>query len=152
MLIQTLDDIQNGIINKEKQPEEFTLAPKLTKEMSKINWENQTCKQIKNLVRGLNPGMGTYSILEDKKIKFWKVEIINFDNFINKFSEFEEYKNRIQKIDNGTVLYSNPKDGLFIKGKEGIISVIEIQGENAKKMNIKDYLLGNQVVAGSKFE
>ena len=152
MLVKTLDNIQDGIINREKQQEEFTLAPKLTKEISKIDWENQTATQIKNLVRGLNPGMGAYSFLEDKKIKFWKVEKINFDEFINKFSEFEEYKNRIQKIDNGTVLYSNCKYGLFIKCQGGIISVLEIQAENSKKMDIKNYLVGNQIIAGSCFE
>ena len=124
----------------------------MEKEISKIDWKNQNCKQIKNLARGLNPGMGAYSNLEDKKIKFWKVEILDFDSFVNKFSEFEEYKNRIQKIDSGTVLYSDSKEGLFIKGKDGVISVLEIQGENAKKMNIKDYLRGNQIISGNRFK
>ena len=152
MLVQTLDDIENGKINRIKQPEEFTLAPKLEKEISKIDWENKTALQIKNLVRGLNPGMGAYSILNGKKIKFWKVNIVNFDDFVNKFSEFEEYKNRVSKIDNGTVIYSSDKDGLYIKAKDGIISVLEIQGENSKKMNINDYLRGNKIVAGQCFQ
>ncbi len=30
------------------------MAPMLNKEMSKIDWENQSAIQIKNLVRGLN--------------------------------------------------------------------------------------------------
>lgn len=37
------------------------------------------------------------------------------------------------------------KDGLFIKAKNGIISVIEIQSENSKKMNIFDFLRGNKI-------
>ena len=37
------------------------------------------------------------------------------------------------------------KDGLFIKTKSGIISVLEIQGENSKKMNIFDFLRGNKI-------
>ena len=152
MLVQTLKDIEKGNVTRIKQPEEFTLAQKLEKEMSKIDWENKTAFQIKNLVRGLNPGFGAYSILEGKKIKFWKINIINFDDFINKFSEFEEYKNRVSKIDNGTVIYSSDKDGLFIKAKDAIISVIEIQGENGKKMNINDYLRGNKIVAGQCFK
>ena len=152
MLVQTLKDIEKGNVTRIKQPEEFTLAPKLEKEMSKIDWENKTVFQIKNLVRGLNPGFGAYSILEGKKIKFWKINIINFDDFINKFSEFEEYKNRVSKISNGTVIYSSDKDGLFIKAKDAIISVVEIQGENSKKMNIKDYLRGNKIEAGQCFQ
>lgn len=152
MLIQTLEDIENGDVKRIKQPDEFTLAPKLEKEISKIDWDEKTALQIKNLVRGLNPGFGAYSILDGKKIKFWKVKIIKFDDFINKFSEFEDYKNRVSKIANGTVLYSSDKDGLFIKTKDDIISVIEIQGENSKKMNIQDYLRGNKIIAGQCFE
>lgn len=90
-------------------------------------------------------------MLENKKIKFWKVDAINFDEFSEKFEEFKDYKNRIEKIDNGTVIYSNDKDGLFVKAKEGIISVLEIQGENSKKMRICEYLRGNKIAAGEKF-
>ena len=43
------------------QGEDFSMAPMLNKEMSKINWNSQSAQEIKNLVRGLNPIMGTYS-------------------------------------------------------------------------------------------
>ncbi|MNL68110.1 methionyl-tRNA formyltransferase [compost metagenome] len=52
----------------------------------------------------------------------------------------------------GEVIYSDSKKGLFIKTKEGIIEILEIQGENAKKMNISDYLLGNKVETGEIFK
>ena len=42
--------------------------------------------------------------------------------------------------------------GLFIKAKDAVISVIEIQGENAKKMNVQDFLRGNAVNIGEIFE
>lgn len=47
---------------------------------------------------------------------------------------------------------ANEKTGLFIKTIDEIISVIEIQGENAKRMNIGDFLRGNQIKVGQKFE
>ena len=40
----------------------------------------------------------------------------------------------------------------IITAKDGIIKVLEIQGENAKKMNIQDFLRGNKIEEGSKFE
>ena len=52
----------------------------------------------------------------------------------------------------GTVLFVNEKKGLYIKAKEGIISVIEIQGENARRMNINDFLRGNNNKIREKFE
>ena len=113
------------------------MAPMLDKEMSKIDWESKTAQEIKNLVRGLNPIMGTYSYLNGKKIKIWKVDVVKANS--------EDTKN-------GTVLKSDSKDGLYIKAKDGVIKVLEIQGENAKRMNIQDFLRGNQIEVGSIFE
>ena len=71
LLVKTLKLIETGKAPREKQGEEFTLAPMLNKEMAKIDWENKTAVEIKNLVRGLNPIIGAYSYINDKKIKFW---------------------------------------------------------------------------------
>lgn len=137
LLVKTLKLIENGKAPREKQPENYTLAPMLKKEMARINWQEQTSEQIKNLVRGLNPIMGAYSMLNGKKIKFWKVQ---------KTDKKEENKQI------GEVLISDPKQGLYIKTKDGVIKVIEIQGENAKKMPIADFLRGNNIKIGETFE
>ncbi len=140
LLVKTLIQIENGTAPRIPQGNEFTVAPMLTKEMAKINWEEQTTAEIKNLVRGLNPIMGVYSMLEGKKIKFWKVADVT-----NSLSECMTEK------ENGEVLLSDSKKGLYIKTKDGIISVLEIQGENAKRMNINDFLRGNKIEVGKKF-
>ena len=49
-------------------------------------------------------------------------------------------------------LSSNCKNGLYIKAKDGIIKVLEIQGENAKRMSIEDFLRGNSIKIGSIFK
>lgn len=137
LLVKTLDQIEKGTAPRIKQSDDFTMAPMLNKEISKIDWQEKTAKQIKNLVRGLNPIMGAYSYLNGKKIKFWKVEV-------------EEDTNSNQE--NGTVIKANDKDGLYIKAKDGILKIIEIQGENAKRMNANDFLRGNKIEIGQKFE
>ena len=38
------------------------------------------------------------------------------------------------------------------KAVEGNVKVLEIQGENAKRMNIGDFLRGNNIEVGNKFE
>lgn len=144
LLVKTLSNIENGKIVRTKQENNFTIAPKLEKEISKINWDEKNALEIKNLVRGLTPGMGAFSTLNNKKIKFWKVDVISENDY--KFSKIDN------NIQNGEVIYSSDKEGLFIKTKEGIVSVIEIQGENSKKMNIKDFLRGNKINIGCKFE
>lgn len=152
LLVETLKLIEQGKAPREKQGEDYTLAPMLNKEMAKIDWENLSVIRIKNLVRGLNPIMGAYSFLEGKKIKFWKVETVEEKKLFEIFPELTEYAYKMDGIVPGTVLFSDSKKGLFIKGKDGIIQVLELQAENAKKMSISDFLRGNQVIAGSLFE
>lgn len=64
-----------------------------------------------------------------KKIKFWKVSIAQENEIIVENMNF---------LKNGTVLISDVKDGLYIKTKEGILKVLEIQGEKCKRMTIKN--------------
>ena len=100
-------------------------------------------QEIKNLVRGLNPIMGAYTFFNGKKIKFWKVDLAKEDEIMVENLDF---------LRNGVVLLSDSKDGLYIKAKGGIIKVLEIQGENAKRMSIQDYLRGNKIEEFEVFE
>ena len=110
LLVETLEKIENKTAPRIKQPKEFTLAPMLEKSQAKIDWESKTAQEIKNLVRGLNPIMGAYSVLNEKKIKFWKVDKLSIEEFINKYPEFKEYEYRFLEIDPGTVLYIDKKE------------------------------------------
>lgn len=148
LLIKTVKEIENGTVTRTKQPEEGTMAPMLSKEMAKIDWENKTAQEIKNLVRGLNPIMGAYTFLDGKKIKFWKVQTLTENELLEKFQELKEYKYHLNKMQAGTVLFSDEKKGLFIKANEGILQVLEIQGENSKRMAISDFLRGNKIDVG----
>ena len=141
-LVETLEQIEKGTAPRIKQGEDCSMAPMLNKEMAKIDWEGKSAKEIKNLVRGLNPIMGAFSILSEKKIKFWKVKVV----------DFSEIPDVDKNMENGTVVLSDSKKGLYIKAKDGIISVLEIQGENAKKMPISDFLRGNTINNGEIFK
>ena len=50
----------------------------------------------------------------------------------------------INNAKNGGILLANDKQGLFFKAKDAIIEVVEMQAENSKRMNAKDYLRGNK--------
>ena len=150
LLTESVKKIEDGTVTRKAQEGEYTLAPMLDKSMAKIEWEEKSASEIKNLVRGLNPIMGAYSIIDDKKIKFWRVDFLKNNEFLEIASNFE-YKNP-EEAALGEVILSNSKKGLYIKAKEGIISILEIQGENAKKMDIKDFLRGNQISVGQIFK
>ncbi len=148
LLVETLKLVEEGKAPKEKQGADFSMAPMLNKEMAEINWETKTALEIKNLVRGLNPIMGAYTFLESKKLKFWKVQSLTNEAFLEMYEEMKEYDYKLPEIMEGTILLADDKIGLFIKAKEGIIQVLEVQAENARRMNVNDFLRGNKVQAG----
>ena len=126
LLIKTLDEIEKGTAKREKQPDEFSYAPMLTKETGKIDW-NKTSKEIDSLVRGVNPWPSAYTELNGKKIKVHKVRILD------------------EKGETGSIIASDSKKGLIVGTKDGAVELVEIQPENKKKMLAKDYLRGNSI-------
>ena len=148
LLVETLEKVESGTAPRQKQGENYTIAPMLNKDMAKINWEEKNSAEIKNLVRGLNPIMGAYSILNGKKLKIWKVENLTNESFMDKYVEFKEYKRKFENITPGTIVYIDKKEGIYVKTKDGLILLLEVQAENAKKMNIQDFLRGNKIEVG----
>ncbi len=140
LLVKTVQQIENKNAPRIPQGPDYTMAPMLSKEMSKIDWSKKTSNEIKNLARGLNPIMGAYTMYQGKKIKLWKVDIVDENTLETKGKQ------------PGEILIANDKEGLYIKTTDGIIKVIEIQGENAKRMNICDFLRGNHMKVGEILE
>ena len=128
---KNLDEVKK-LMGARKQEGEYTLAPMLDKEMSKIDW-NKTSQEIHNLVRGLNPIMGTYTFFGEKKIKIWKTELLKEDS---------------RKGKPGEVIAADKKE-LVIATGDGIIKIIELQGENAKKMDYRSFLNGILIPVGT---
>ena len=146
LLVRTLNEIENGTAERIPQGKDFTVAPMLSKEMAKIDWQSKNAKEIKNLVRGLNPIMGAYSLFNGKTIKFWKVRACDEeDEKLEKILGEMDLKSK----NAGDVILADSKKGLFIKTIDGVISVEEIQGENAKRMNVGDFLRGFSIGDGS---
>ncbi len=152
LLVETIKEIEKGTAPRIKQGNDFTVTPMIEKDMARINWEEKNAEEIKNLVRGLNPILGAYSTLNGKKIKFWKVDAITTEEFIDKFQEFKGYEYRFSEIDPGTILYLDKKEAIYIMAKDGILKVLEVQGENAKKMPVPEFLRGYNIQVVDQFE
>ena len=152
LLVETVNKIEKGNAPRIPQGKDFTMAPMLNKEMAKIDWENKNAQEIKNLVRGLNPIMGAYTTYNGKKIKVWRAGSIELDEFIENHPEFADYKISLNNMEGGAVIYSDIKQGLYVKAKDGIVIMQEVQAENAKRMPVQDFLRGNLIQTGEVFE
>ena len=87
----------------------------------------------------------------------------NNESFFNSSSETnkdtvvdrkESEENSIENTNEeaGTILISNEKQGLYVKTKDGALKINIIQPENSKRMNVCDFLRGNKLEVGKKFE
>ena len=99
-------------------------APKIFTETCKINW-NKSVDEVYNLIRGLAPYPAAFTFLQEKKLKIYKAE-------------------KIQEtpVDIPGSFKTDSKMFLHFACSNGYISIVELQLEGKKKMNITDFLRG----------
>lgn len=69
LVIETLERIRNGTIEPLVQDDSLaTFAPRLSKDMGQIDWK-KSAQEIHNLVRGLSPWPGTFTLMNGAVLK-----------------------------------------------------------------------------------
>ena len=131
-LVQTIRKIEAGDIQPIDQSEisevvELKPAPKIFKDDCKIDW-NQPAEKVFNLIRGLSPYPGAFSIMVTDKEDNLKV--------------FEtEYAIKSHNLEPGTIL-TDGKTGFTVAVNDGFIKINELQIAGKKRMKTEDFLRG----------
>ncbi|WP_350345121.1 methionyl-tRNA formyltransferase [Proteinivorax tanatarense] len=134
-LIETLDKLKSQEIVPQPQNSKLaTYAPKLTKDLCKINWSEDNIK-VFNRIRGLNPWPGAYTYFRGARVKVFESEISNKD-----------YKKTC-----GEVISVDHK-GLLVQSKNSSIYLKVLQPENKKKMDAISFVNGYNIKEGENFE
>lgn len=131
LLIQTLDKLFVGEISPEKQNEnEATLAPMLSKDMCPIDF-SQTAASVHSKICGLSDWPCATAVLDGKKIKIYRCEIVDIDS---------------SKYKPGEIV--NEKD-FTVACSDKCVRILELQAEGSKRMLTKAYLSGKPVSKGT---
>ena len=94
VVLQTVEMIDSGNYKLKNQDDSLaTPAPKITKEICKIDW-NKPAREIHNLIRGLSPIPGAYFEFKDKIIKVYQSEVIER----NDLKPFQIYQTKTELI------------------------------------------------------
>ncbi|MEJ2506919.1 MAG: methionyl-tRNA formyltransferase, partial [Ignavibacteriaceae bacterium] len=94
VVLQTVEMIDSGNYELKNQDDSLaTPAPKITKEICKIDW-NKPAREIHNLIRGLSPIPGAYFEFKDKIIKVYQSEVIER----NDLKPFQIYQTKTELI------------------------------------------------------
>lgn len=124
LVLETVKLIETGNYELKSQDDSLaTLAPKITKEICQINW-NQSAIKIHNLIRGLSPVPGAFTKLGDKMIKIFR----------SKLSD--------ENSENDPGLIEIKEDEILVNTADKKLSILELQPESRKKMSAKEFLLG----------
>lgn len=137
LLVETIDKVVDGTIERIPQPEEGTYAPMITREMTKIDF-TKNAREIFKFVRGLTPFPGTYMELENGK----KYKVFDID--------YKADEDIDPTVEPGDILLMS-KDALYIRCKDGYVMINQIQPENSKRMDIKAFMAGNKLSMLDKF-
>ncbi|MCT4631722.1 MAG: methionyl-tRNA formyltransferase [Firmicutes bacterium] len=132
LLEKTVDAIKDGLAPREKQDDsQSSYAPKMDKEISKIDW-NKSGIEICNMVRGFNPWPVAHTSFEDSTLKIF----------------LTEYRDSGREGELGEIVEVS-KDSFTVKAGKGYVVVKEVQFPNKKRMDVKSYLLGHEIKAGT---
>jgi methionyl-tRNA formyltransferase len=131
LLLKTVQAIVSGDVHEKPQAQMDAAAvkhaPKIFKEDCQINWELPV-DRIYNLVRGLSPYPAAWSTLQGKGIKIFKAG-----------------KEHVTPNVAPGEFVTDHKTYLKIAAADGYLSLLEIQLEGKKKMEIEAFLRGYRV-------
>lgn len=131
-LSETLKNIENDIVIREKQQEDLvTYAPIIKKEMALIDF-NDDAEKINCKIRGFNSWPCAYFWLDNKRIKVYKAKVCTLSGKA------------------GEVLKN---DGALIIGcGNNALELLEIQIEGKRRMTAAEMLRGKQIELGKIIE
>ncbi|MBR5010955.1 MAG: methionyl-tRNA formyltransferase [Clostridia bacterium] len=131
LVCSTVAKLEKGEITPKKQNEEdATYAPIITKEMALIDF-GRSAADIHNLVRGLYGWPTAYFMLDGKRVKVYKTEVL----------EVSGEPSTVIKSDNELIIAC---------GNNSAVKIKELQPEGSKRMEAKQWLLGKKIVLGTK--
>jgi methionyl-tRNA formyltransferase len=123
IVLDTVNLIESGdYVLKEQDNSLASPAPKITKDIAKINW-NKSAEEIHNLIRGLSPFPGAFFEYNGKIIKIYKSQVLKGEDL--KPFQIEQTKKE-----------------LTIGCGKNALRILELQQEGKKRMGIEEFLRG----------
>ena len=134
LVIKTIENIEKNQGITQKTTGNEILAPKLTIDNTKINW-NKKVDEIESFVRAMSPYPGAWTEVKNNevtiKIKIFKLKLLD-------------------RIKHKSLNIVFTKKNIFIHHKNGTYSIEELQIPNKRRMRVKDLLNGYKFDYGLK--
>jgi methionyl-tRNA formyltransferase len=127
-LVETLAVLEQGKLNPVPQDHSrATLAPKLTREIARIDWSKDAAS-IARLIRGLDPRPGAWTQLDDVELKLYSARVA------------------VGQGAPGELLTADGR--LLIASGSGAVEIFEVQPAGKARMPVDDWLRGARLTPG----
>lgn len=137
LLMRTLAAIADGACPRIPQDEaRVTLAPSLPPDSGELDWA-RPAEELHNLVRGVTPKPGAYVLVQGKRLKIWRTEVID---------EVMESRGAVGTIE------TFGSGGITIQTSRGALRLREVQPESKGRMTADAWARGARLVPGQKLE
>lgn len=135
LLLETMRLVEQGKVPRRRQDEESaTYAPAISKEETLIDW-TKSAREIHNLIRGLNPLPGAYSFLEEKRVKIYRSRVV---------------EDKSEDRTPGRIVSLKTREMVVACG-EDYLSILELQPEGKRVMDIRSFLVGHKITPTTTF-
>lgn len=133
LLIDNLENIKNGTINRIKQDDKLSCYAKMISKKDGLIDFSKSAMEIENMVRGFNPWPATFTYMDEKMLKIWEADVL------------EEESGK----EPGTI-FNVSEDGIKIATGKGTLLATKIQVPGKKRVEVRDFIRGNSIELFSK--
>jgi len=130
LLIKTIEGLSDGSLEPVIQDHtNATSAPKITGEIRRIDW-GKSALEVHNLVRGLSPSPGAWTLLDSKNIRILRTRLIEGSG------------------QPGEIIECDPRNGLAVACGENALRVMKLQPSGKRAMDACSFLCGRSLETG----
>ncbi|HWI55134.1 MAG TPA: methionyl-tRNA formyltransferase, partial [Desulfobacteria bacterium] len=141
LLVEAVNLIHSGAaVMTPQNHDNATYAPLLTKATERIDW-SQTPRDVCNLVRGLNPWPGAYTMLGDKVLKIWLAQPCEAQDIAGPVPV-------ISDAADGEAAGRVPGTGIAVAAGGGYVVITEVQLQGSKRLKAEEFMRGHNIDKG----
>lgn len=140
LLMERLDDFENGTADAEPQNEEKACyAAMLSKKDGLLDF-GKPAEKLECEIRGLSPWPGAYTFLDGNMFKIWEA--------CTELQSGEDFSDVEGKYRPGEVAVYDRR-GMGIQTGNGILMLKSVQAPGKKRMDVSDYMRGKKIATGT---
>jgi methionyl-tRNA formyltransferase len=137
ILLEAVDDIARDAVQRHQQVGGLpSPAPKLDREDGRIDWR-KSAREVKDLIRGLNPKPGAFTTHGPKSIKIWRAQVAGPS---------------VPEARPGEVVQADEHHGILVNTADGLLQLIEVQLEGKRCLRAMEFLRGYHLHRGDLFD